>query len=192
MNKPAFLLLANSPFKDKYFARTCQWRVHDKDHIAVIDKYQPRVITMDPWPQVIYLEATGYRTVSQFVDYMAKGYTSEIPPELDQVILEEIKELVKEKLIELSDEPIGSCPTCGRATRVAVSRRDVVSSRRRRRPKARPGLDISGPARGHARSRRSRQNRPDWVHIALRSGLTRTDIDNRRRKASGCKRETAK
>jgi hypothetical protein len=103
--RPAFPLLAASPIKDKYFIRTCQWRWLDEKSIYITDKNQPRVITLDTWPQVVYLEATGDKTIAEFIEQMASLYTSTIPPELDEVILGEINTLVKEKVVELRDAP---------------------------------------------------------------------------------------
>lgn len=86
--------LASSPIKDKYFVRTCQWRWLDKNSIVVTDKNQPRVITLDPWPQLVFLGATGEVTISEFVYHMSDMYSNNVPPELAQTILGEITTLI--------------------------------------------------------------------------------------------------
>ena len=56
--KPArtFELLHDSPIKERYFIRTAQWDWLDHEHIAVVDPNSPRMLTMDPWPQWIFLD----------------------------------------------------------------------------------------------------------------------------------------
>ena len=57
---PPFNDLSNSPLKDKYFIRTSRWDWLDDTMIHVVDNNTPRMITMDPWPQLIFLEAVSY------------------------------------------------------------------------------------------------------------------------------------
>lgn len=61
---------------------------------------------MDPWPQLIYLEADGQKTVSEFVYDMASKYGKKqpIPEQLDSTIIQMINSLLDDKLIELSTE----------------------------------------------------------------------------------------
>jgi hypothetical protein len=102
---PPFNDLKNSLIKDKYFYRLAIWDWLNNDMIHVIDPNAPRMITMDPWPQIIYLSADGKMTIYEFVYFMASQYSSRqpIPEELDKTILEMIDSLLSEKLIELSD-----------------------------------------------------------------------------------------
>ncbi|MTI19413.1 hypothetical protein E1176_00105 [Fulvivirga sp. RKSG066] len=60
---------------------------------------------MDPWPQLIYLEANGQSTIYEFVYQMAAKYGrgQEIPNELDITILDMINSLMNDRLIELID-----------------------------------------------------------------------------------------
>ena len=102
---PPFHSLAASPLKNTYIIRTCEWRWLEKGKIVVNDKNQPRVITLDPWPQLVFLEAKGNKTISQIIHRLAKMYTSAIPEELDVTFLQEVDTLVKERLIELKEEP---------------------------------------------------------------------------------------
>ncbi|MEP5255485.1 hypothetical protein [Winogradskyella rapida] len=103
---PSFEILQNSEFKDKYFSRLSPWDWMDNKMIHVFDKNSPRVVTMDPWPQLIYLEATGQITVSEFVYKMASSYNRKtpIPKELDTTIISVLNDLIEDNLIELTLE----------------------------------------------------------------------------------------
>lgn len=101
---PPFNTLQLSPVKDKYFIRTCPWRWLNESSITVHDKNQPRVITLDPWPQLVFLEATGDKTISEFIFYLATQYEGEeIPAELDITVLKLLNTLLTEQIIELKD-----------------------------------------------------------------------------------------
>ena len=62
--------------------------------ITVTDPRGPRMLTMDPWPQIVFLESDGQRTVSEFVFCMADAYSGAIPANLDQTIVDELEKLV--------------------------------------------------------------------------------------------------
>jgi hypothetical protein len=95
--------LLNHSLKDKYFYRTMPFRVIGKGQIAAFDDDSPSVITFDPWPQIIFLEATGNRTIGEFINDMANGYKWEIPAELDRNIISELERMIQKKFIEISD-----------------------------------------------------------------------------------------
>ena len=103
---PPFNELVNSDIKDMYFVRLARWDWLNQDMIHVVENNGPRMITMDPWPQLIYLEADGQKTVTEFVYDMASKYGKKqpIPKELDATIIKLIKSLSDDKLIELSAE----------------------------------------------------------------------------------------
>lgn len=100
--------LNKSPIKNKYFSRTEKWDWLNKDMIQVFDSKNPRIITMDIWPQTIYLDATGELTVSEYISNFAKKYPSnQIPVELADTILDTLLGLIDdEKIIQLSDNPV--------------------------------------------------------------------------------------
>jgi len=100
--------LEKSPIKDKYFARTKKWDWLTKDMIHVFDSKTHRVITMDPWPQIVYLDAVGDKTVKEYIFDFSKKYSkNQIPEELADTILDMLSGLVdEEKIIELSDNPL--------------------------------------------------------------------------------------
>ena len=103
-----FEKLEASEIKNKYFRRTEKWDWLTKEMIHVFDSKSPRVITMDPWPQKIFLEAFGQLTVSEYIYNVFKEYPkNQAPKELDEVILEMLDSLVhEEKIVALSDTPV--------------------------------------------------------------------------------------
>lgn len=107
-----FKALESSKIKNRYFYRTEKWDWLTKEHIHVLDSKSPRIITMDPWPQKIFLEALGQQTISDYVYNVAQEYPkNKIPEELDDVILEMIESLLsEEKIISLSDKPVNLKP----------------------------------------------------------------------------------
>lgn len=102
---PPFNDLNNSPLTAKYFIRLAPWDWLNQEMIHVFDLNSPRVITLDPWVQLVYLEADGQKTVHEFVYQIASGYGRNelIPHELDKQVIYVIESLLDEKLIELAD-----------------------------------------------------------------------------------------
>ncbi|UPK68495.1 hypothetical protein [Chitinophaga filiformis] len=103
---PPFDKLQASPIKDCYFYRVAQWHRLSDGNILAIDPNAPRIVTFDPWPQLIFLEADGKRTVTEFVAYLASSYEKEVPLELDDTVLTTIDNVLKTGLIQLSTIPI--------------------------------------------------------------------------------------
>ncbi|MBB6464136.1 hypothetical protein [Flammeovirga kamogawensis] len=105
---PPFEDLKNSSIKNKFFTRVARWDWLDESKIHVIDNNAPRMITMDPWPQHIFLEAKGQITIHEFVYEMASQYGRKetIPNELDKTVLEIIDSLLKDKLITLIESKL--------------------------------------------------------------------------------------
>ena len=104
---PPFPHLEGHPYRDQYFIRTAAWSVYNKEDgsIAITDPSQPRIITLDPWPQLVFLAADGQHTVRTYTLHMARQYTGKIPPELDRTILDQIMALLDNGLIRLSPKP---------------------------------------------------------------------------------------
>ncbi len=73
-NRPSFTYLHHSPIKEQYFIRVAQWDWLDPEHITVLDPNSPHVITLDPWPQWIFLDATGQCMVKEYVYHWADRY----------------------------------------------------------------------------------------------------------------------
>lgn len=63
------------------------------------------MIAMDEWPQQIYLDADGQKTIAEYVVWMAKQYgNGQIPPTLDKDMIQQMEGLVKDgELIQLKD-----------------------------------------------------------------------------------------
>lgn len=60
---------------------------------------------MDPWPQLVYLEADGQKAIHEFVYQLAAKYgrNESIPHELDKTIINVMDILLNDKLVELLD-----------------------------------------------------------------------------------------
>jgi hypothetical protein len=109
-----FKTLETSELKNKYFYRTKQWDWLNKEMIHVFDAAtSPRMVTMDPWPQLVYLAATGDKTVAEYIHHFATLYPkNNVPPELDKTILDTIVGLYMDnKLIDISDSAVQLDPT---------------------------------------------------------------------------------
>lgn len=100
---PEFNSLKSFPYKDKYFYRVAQWDWPTQTEIHIWDPHGPRMITLDDWPQIVFLESDGQRTVAEYVNYMASLYKSKIPPGLDETIIYQLNSLTELRLIEYSD-----------------------------------------------------------------------------------------
>jgi hypothetical protein len=81
---PPFETLQCFEEKDKYFVRTAQWRRLNKQSITVTDPLGPRMLTMGRWPQIVFLESDGQKTVTELVYHMAGAYSGQIPPNKPQ------------------------------------------------------------------------------------------------------------
>lgn len=96
----------NHNLKNKYFFRKMRfYYLNDEVGIVAMDDKSPRLITFDPWPQQIFLNATGKITIYDFLIEMASLYRGTIPERLDKTIIEEVERLIKEEVIAISDEP---------------------------------------------------------------------------------------
>jgi hypothetical protein len=71
---PEFNELNKSEIKDKYFYRIARWDWLNGDSITIWDPKNPRVITLDKWPQLVFLEADGQKTIHEFIIHIAKQY----------------------------------------------------------------------------------------------------------------------
>ncbi|WP_153800645.1 hypothetical protein [Foetidibacter luteolus] len=98
---PPFERLKSYDYQHYYFRRIASWGWVNSSTIFVSDPNSPRVITMDPWPQKIFIAADGQKTISEYTYEVAKEYRGIIPDLLDDTIINEIETLLKEKIIEL-------------------------------------------------------------------------------------------
>lgn len=101
---PPFTALAGYVNNNAYFIRVAQWYWLENNIIAVIDPHNPRMLSMDPWPQSVFLAAEGQKTISEYIYAVADEYTGDIPGQLDQTIIEEIEKLAGFRIIMLVNE----------------------------------------------------------------------------------------
>ena len=101
---PPFTTLATFDKKDFYFFRVAQWDWLNNKMIYANDPHGPRVLTFDPWPQIIFLDANGQLTIAEYVFHTANKYTNEIPGDLDKTIIDELNKLLSYKLVALNDK----------------------------------------------------------------------------------------
>lgn len=109
---PDFQQIKTYPNREKYFARIKRWTWLDEERIYVMSKTesgQVRMITLDFWPQEIYLDATGDVMIKDFLNVLVKQYQDsdmQVPDELDLMMIENLEILKDEGLIVFSDDPI--------------------------------------------------------------------------------------
>ena len=94
---PKFEYLESYLNKDKYFVRTLQWDWLNKREIHLFDNKSPRIITMGEWPQQIYLDADGKRTVSEYILWMANQFgNGKVPEDLDKSMIQTMEDLIED------------------------------------------------------------------------------------------------
>jgi hypothetical protein len=103
---PKFEYLESYPDKNLFFIRTMQWDWLNEKMIHLFDNKSPRVITMDEWPQQIYLDANGQKTISEYILWLANQFDQgQVPEDLDQEIILMIENLIKDgEIIKLIEE----------------------------------------------------------------------------------------
>lgn len=88
-----------------YFSRAARFdRIGDK--IVAVDPNAPRMITLDPWPELVFQMADGQHTVAQLGAHLASQYQKGAPAGLDQQVASIVRDLERERLIRLHSEPV--------------------------------------------------------------------------------------
>jgi Coenzyme PQQ synthesis protein D (PqqD) len=90
--------------KDNYFVRCARYEMTG-EHVMVVDPKSPRVITLDPWLEVIFAAADGQRTTQQFIEKLKTQYPGGAPAGLEEQTLQLMEKLLAEGLIRLTDQP---------------------------------------------------------------------------------------
>lgn len=93
---------------DKYFSRRMPWSALNEEQIVVHDAitpHAPRMITMEPWHQIIYLAANGEHTVAHLVEKLGSMYDGGAPDGLADQVVELIQILESEMVLEVHDSP---------------------------------------------------------------------------------------
>lgn len=98
---PNFKYLQEYKDRDMYFVRSASWYWLNEQKVAIADPLLPRVLTLDPWTQIVFLAADGLETIKEYVYHLAPLYSGQIPYNLDQTVLHEINTLLQYRIIEL-------------------------------------------------------------------------------------------
>jgi hypothetical protein len=99
--------------KELFFARCATWHKMDDTQITVHDSFSPRaprVITMDAWPQLVFLAADGQHTVGQLIAHLSREYESGPPAELEDQVVAVVQNLVDEGIVRVSASPVSLPP----------------------------------------------------------------------------------
>ena len=73
-------------------------------HVLVTDNRSPRVITLDPWLEVIFAAADGQRTAQQFITQLETQYPSGTPASLGAQTYQLLAKMEAEGLIRFTDK----------------------------------------------------------------------------------------
>jgi hypothetical protein len=90
--------------KAKYFIRCMRFESMD-EHIVLIDPKSPRVVTLDPWLEVIYAAADGQSTIQEFIERLKTQYSGGAPTGLEQQTIALISKMEAEGVIRLVQQP---------------------------------------------------------------------------------------
>lgn len=110
---PEFTALQSSAIKDQYFYRTAHyhWMDDQQEQICALPPGEAKIVTMDDWPQVVFLDALGQLTVAEYTLRLARHYPRrEVTSDFDKNILYQIDQLVEIGCIALSDHPVQLAP----------------------------------------------------------------------------------
>lgn len=89
----------------RYPSRCATFRMMD-NHVVATANDRPALITLDPWPEMVFLASDGEHTIEEMNAVFSKGYPNGAPKELESTVSSVITQLQKEGLITLSDKPI--------------------------------------------------------------------------------------
>jgi hypothetical protein len=91
-------------YRDRYFARCLRYDVMG-GRVLVTDNRSPRVITLDPWLEVIFAAADGQRTTQQFITHLEAQYPNGAPAALAAQTYQFLAKMEAEGLIRFTDQP---------------------------------------------------------------------------------------
>lgn len=97
----------NALSDDAYFSRSVAWHIIDEQVIAhdSSSPKAPRLITMEPWHEIVFMGADGEHTVGQFIAHLATQYDGGAPVDLREQVHEIIALLVEEGILRIHSEP---------------------------------------------------------------------------------------
>ena len=90
-------------YRARYFARCLPYDMMD-GHMLVTDNRSPRVITLDPWLEVIFAAADGQRTAQEFITQLGAQYPNGAPPSLPAQTYQLMAKMEAEGLIRFTDQ----------------------------------------------------------------------------------------
>ena len=106
---PELDTIRSSPVRNKYFHRIAhyQWMDEQKQAVVVMHPVDAKLITMDDWPQIVFLDALGDMTVGEYTFALAKRFPRrDVTSDFDKNILYQIEQLTELGIVTLSDTPI--------------------------------------------------------------------------------------
>lgn len=99
--------------KEKYFVRIKKWNWLNSEQISLLEKGSDgkiKMITMDYWPQEMFLDADGQKTITEYLSVLIKQFNDskmDIPSDLDKFMIDTLLSLKTDlNAIEFSDSPI--------------------------------------------------------------------------------------
>ena len=84
------------------------WSAVSEEQIVLHDAitpHAPRMITMEPWHQLVYLSANGQHTVAALVEKLGAMYEGGAPEGLSDQVIGLVQELEAEMVLEVHDSP---------------------------------------------------------------------------------------
>jgi len=89
----------------QYPSRCATFRMMD-NHVVATANDRPALVTLDPWPEMVFLASDGEHIMEEIVAAFAAGYPTGAPKELKATVISVVSQLEKEGLVTLSDKPI--------------------------------------------------------------------------------------
>lgn len=93
---------ASNQIDTKYFSRNVTYTMV-QDKVVLIERSRPRTVTMDEWPQLIFLSADGKRKVSELTSELGRHYKDGVPPGLSDQTRSLVMALADRGFIVLHD-----------------------------------------------------------------------------------------
>ena len=96
---PEFDFIKSYTERDKYFVRIKKWNWLNPEQISLLEKDSGgkiKMTTMDYWPQEMFLDADGQKTISEYLSVLIKQFSDskmDIPSDLDKFMVETLVSL---------------------------------------------------------------------------------------------------
>jgi hypothetical protein len=93
--------------KDSYFSRSATWQ-NMNGRLVVHDSFSPlapRMVTMEPWYETIFMAADGVHKIQEFIEAMGQQYENGVPEGLSEQICGIIQTLLEEGIISIHEHP---------------------------------------------------------------------------------------